>query len=298
MLDIQQVSKSYHQNKAVDDLSMQVRRGEIFGLVGSNGSGKTTTFRMILQLLRPDTGQILLDQQDICLSDQRVFGYLPEERSLYRELTLQKQFYFLGQLKGMSVRQIDEQLEKWMKTLEIDQYKDVKIKMLSKGNQQKVQFLGCLLHQPEICIFDEPFSGLDPYNVELMKRVFLRLREEGRMILLATHRLDHIESFCTRMLLLEKGKTLVQGEVSDLRKSSKARYIRVIGGIQYHQLKMFDEVMAIVREGKGYRLLFDNEGDAKKMAATLMQRKDVMHVSYELPTLLDLFMATREAQGE
>lgn len=245
MLELLSVSKSYYKNKAVKQLSLQVGRGEIFGLVGSNGSGKTTAFRMILQLLRPDEGQILFDGQDICFANQTLFGYLPEERSLYRELTLRKQFYFLGQLKGMSVAKIDEQLEKWMKILEINQYKNHRIKMLSKGNQQKVQFLGCLLHDPLICIFDEPFSGLDPYNLELLKKVFVELRKEGKMILLSTHRLDHIESFCTRMLLLDQGRTVMQGSIEDLRTCSKQRYVRVQGGIQFHQLRMMEEILSI-----------------------------------------------------
>lgn len=291
MLDVQTVVKSYGENIAVNRLSFQLKRGDLLGLVGSNGSGKTTTFRMILGLLQPDLGQILLDHQSIQLADRRIFGYLPEERSLYRELTLLRQLYFLGQLKGMSKADIERAIAYWSDLLELKGYLNSHIKTLSKGNQQKVQFLGCLLHDPQICIFDEPFSGLDPYNLELLKHVFLELKQKGKMILLSTHRLDHIESFCSQVILLKKGETILQGEIAKLRQESKTRYLRVQGNVQYHQLQMIEEISQIKKEGKGYRLQFDNEEDAKKTMRYLLKKADLLQLSYEFPTLLDLFMA-------
>lgn len=291
MLEVQKVVKAYGANIAVKQLSFQLKRGDLLGLVGSNGSGKTTTFRMILGLLQPDQGQILLDQQPVQLADRRLFGYLPEERSLYRELTVRRQLHFLGQLKGMDSKAIETAILHWSAILELQDFLHASIKTLSKGNQQKVQFMSCLLHDPQICIVDEPFSGLDPYNLELMKRVFLELKQKGKMVLLSTHRLDHIESFCSQVIVLKKGEAVLQGQISTLRQESMIRYLRVQGNLQYHQLQMIEEITRIQKEGKGYRLQFNNEEDAKKIMRQLLKKRDLLQISYEFPTLLDLFMA-------
>ncbi|MBQ9987993.1 MAG: ATP-binding cassette domain-containing protein, partial [Erysipelotrichales bacterium] len=206
MLEVKNVCKSFGDVKALKDYSICVKKGEILGLVGSNGSGKSTSFRILLQLLKPDSGSITFEGKDLILCDKKDFGYLPEERTVFRDLSVRQQLYFLGRLKGMSDSLIEERLLYWAKRLEIEQNLDKKIRSLSKGNQQKVQFLGCLLHSPKVMILDEPFSGLDPYNLELMKHIFLEYAKQGAYVLLSTHRLDHIESFCSNVVLLDKGE--------------------------------------------------------------------------------------------
>ena len=211
MLEVKNVSKNYGNLKAVDNLSFNVEKGEILGLLGLNGAGKTTTFRMILGLIDDYTGSILLDNKKIDYSVTDRIGFLTEERSLLTKLTVLEQIKFYGVLKGMEENVIEKKLDYYLDLFKIKNYKNKKIKELSKGNQQKIQFISAIIHEPKLLILDEPFSGLDPINVEMFKNVIMNLKKKGTSIIFSTHRMEHVELFCDKIVILVKGKNVLSG---------------------------------------------------------------------------------------
>ena len=218
MLKLENVTKYYGDNLAVDNLSLTVREGEIFGLLGVNGAGKTTTFRMIIGLLNQTNGKVTLDDKpiDYNLTDQ--IGFLTEERSLLTKLTVKEQIIMYGTLKGMNKETILEKLDYWLKRFHISEYKDRKIKELSKGNQQKIQFISAIIHDPKLLILDEPFTGLDPLNVEEFVKVMKEMKERQKIIIFSSHRMEHVEMFCDNLVVLVKGKSVLEGSIKKIKK--------------------------------------------------------------------------------
>src|SRR5579864_324881 len=195
-LNVEHINKWFGQFQAIKDLSMEVREGALFGFLGPNGAGKTTTMRMILDLLRPDSGQITWNGTPVRQVARRAFGYLPEERGLYPKLTVQEQLLFLARLQGISKQDASKSLDEWLERFELTANRNRKIEELSKGNQQKVQFLAAMLHNPTILIMDEPFSGLDPVNANVLKEAFLEMHRRGKTIIFSTHQLEQVEELC------------------------------------------------------------------------------------------------------
>lgn len=216
-LHIDHVSKQFSDFTAVDDLSFTVPKGEMYGLLGANGAGKTTTFRMILDILKPSDGNISWDGRVV---DHRLVGYLPEERGLYPKSPVRDQLVFLASLKGMRSAEAKRAVKSWLERLEIPQYETMRVEQLSKGNQQKVQLVAALIHNPELLILDEPFSGLDPVNVEILKREVLALRDAGTTIVFSSHRMEHVEELCQHIGILKGGRAVVSGDVTSI----KSRY--------------------------------------------------------------------------
>ena len=210
MLKLENVTKYYGSFLAVDDLSLSVREGEIFGLLGVNGAGKTTTFRMIIGLLEQSKGKITLDDKPINydLTDQ--IGFLTEERSLLTKLTVKEQIIMYGTLKGMKENEILEKLDYYLERFHISEYKNRKIKELSKGNQQKIQFISAIINDPKLLILDEPFTGLDPINVEEFVKVMKEFKDKKRIIIFSSHRMEHVEMFCDNLVVLVKGKSVLE----------------------------------------------------------------------------------------
>ena len=223
MLKVTNVSKNYGKVKAVNNLSFEVDKGEIFGLLGLNGAGKTTTFRMILGLIDDYSGEITLNGKKIDYSITDKIGFLTEERSLLTKLTVLEQIIYYGVLKSMEKKTIEKKIDYWLKTFEITEYKNRKIKELSKGNQQKIQFISAIINDPELLILDEPFSGLDPLNVELFKKVIIDLKNKGTSIIFSSHRMEHVELFCDRLVVLVKGKSVLSGYLKDIKKDYKKK---------------------------------------------------------------------------
>lgn len=216
MLKLKNVSKEFGTVKAVDDISFEVKNGKIFGLIGRNGAGKSTTFRMILNIIDASKGKIEYDGKKISADILDRFGYLPEEGSLIPSYTVLELCEYYGALKLMSPESIRNNLTKWLEIFNITEYLNKKIKDLSKGNKQKIQFIVSILHDPEILILDEPFSGLDPISVEELKNAILKLRDENKIIIFSSHIMDHVESLCESIMIINKGSSLLQGKLNEI----------------------------------------------------------------------------------
>ncbi|HLZ25632.1 MAG TPA: ABC transporter ATP-binding protein [Ktedonobacterales bacterium] len=217
-LTVEHVNKWFGPFQAINDLSMEVYEGSLFGFVGPNGAGKTTTMRLILDLLRPDSGQITWNGTPVRKVPRRSFGYLPEERGLYPTMEVQEHLLFLARLNGMPTRDAGNALEEWLERFQITANRHTKIEELSKGNQQKVQFVAAVAHNPTLLIMDEPFSGLDPVNAVVLKQALLELHRRGTTILFSTHQLEQVEELCEDMLLINQGQVVVQGNVQEIKR--------------------------------------------------------------------------------
>ena len=218
LLQIKNLSKQYGKQCALSGVSLEIPQGSIFGLLGPNGAGKTTLIRILNQIIFPDAGEVLLDGVPLNPTHISHIGYMPEERGLYKNMTVSEQLLYLGQLKGLSRQRANEQLEFWLNRLEIEHWKQKKLQELSKGMAQKVQFVATVLHQPKLLIFDEVFSGLDPINAEIIKDQVLYLREQGATILFSTHRMESVESLCDHIALLNRSKLLLSGELKAIKR--------------------------------------------------------------------------------
>lgn len=216
MLEVSNLSKSFGNVEALKDLNFKAEDGKIFGIIGRNGAGKSTTFRLILKIIEPTNGEILYNGEKINEKILDKIGYLPEEGSLISTYTVLELCEYYGSLKLVSPEQIREKLVMWLEEFNIKEFMNRKIKDLSKGNRQKIQFIISVLHNPELLILDEPFSGLDPISVEELKKAILKLKSEGKTIIFSSHRMDHIEALCENILIIDKGKTLLEGNLKEI----------------------------------------------------------------------------------
>ena len=218
-LKLDHISKSYGDFRAVSDLSLEVQRGRIFGLIGPNGAGKTTTIRMIVNITVPDSGSIELFGQPMSTPLQDRIGYLPEERGLYRKMKVGEQLRFFAELKDVAGKDADQRIDSWLAKLQLTDWKDKKAKDLSKGMQQKVQFITSVIHEPDLLILDEPFSGLDPVNVEVMKDTILELKHANKTIILSTHQMEIAEQLCDDVCMINRSRKVLDGKLRDIRRS-------------------------------------------------------------------------------
>ncbi len=219
MLEVKNIKKEFNQKLVVNDVSFSVNSGEILGLLGKNGAGKSTIFRLILNIIDPEEGQILLNGKKYTIKDTKLVGFLPEEGSLGQELTVYEQMCFYGSLKGISEEQVLERLEYWLQKFDIVEYMNKRIKELSKGNRQRIQFIAAIMHDPDLIILDEPFSGLDPLGVEKFKEILIELKHKNKAIIFSSHRMEHVELFCDNILMIDKGNTILKGSLNEIKKS-------------------------------------------------------------------------------
>ena len=226
-LVVEHISKAFAQFHAVTDLSMEVKEGSTFGFLGANGAGKTTTMRMILDILRPDMGRISWNGKDVSEIPRHHLGYLPEERGLYPKMTVEDHLLFLAQLNGLSKQAAKTELNEWLERFQINANRKKKIEELSKGNQQKVQFLATILHDPAVLIMDEPFSGLDPVNANVLKEAFVEMHQRGKTIIFSTHQLEQVEELCQDVVIINKGRSIVQGNVQEIKRQHGRNVIRL-----------------------------------------------------------------------
>lgn len=254
MLEVKNLVKRYSDKTAVNNVSFSIKEGTILGLLGRNGAGKSTIFRCILNIIEQDEGTILYNGNKIDEKIMDRIGYLPEEGSLIASYTVLEQCKYYGALKSMSEKNIKEELVKWLKVFEIPEYIDMKIKDLSKGNRQKIQFIISLLHNPDLIILDEPFSGLDPVSVEFFKNVILDLKKQGKIIVFSSHIMGHVESLCEDVLILEKGNVMLYGNLNKIKKEYSNQSINITGNISendFNTISNLDNVSDIVEKGQG-----------------------------------------------
>ena len=291
MLKVDNVRKCYGDLVAVDGLSFTVNDGEIFGLLGLNGAGKTTTFRMILGLIDDYTGDITIDGEHINYTISDKIGFLTEERSLLLKMTVLEQIIYYGVLKSMTESEIEKKLDYWLERFEISEYKNKKIKELSKGNQQKIQFISAIINDPKLLILDEPFSGLDPINVELFKSVILELKKKGTSIIFSAHRMEHVELFCENLLVLVKGKSVLQGKLTKIKKDYKKKNLIVIGDINKDELLKCPGVLKIDKVKNEYVISISDESYVNSLFKKISKYDNILKFSVEDPSLNEIFIS-------
>lgn len=294
MLKVENISKSYGMNKAVDNLSFSVKDGEIFGLLGANGAGKTTTFRIIMGLLDADSGKVLLDGKKIDYSITDKIGFVTEERSLLTKLTVKEQIIYYGMLKGMTEKSINKKLDIWLEKFHITEYKNRKIKELSKGNQQKIQFISAVINDPKLLILDEPFTGLDPINVEMFKQAIYELQSSGCSIIFSSHQMEHIEMFCEKLIILVKGKVVLEGYLKDIKKNYRKKNIHIVGDIEPDKLKEVEGVIDVTKLANEYEVKIADDSVVPYVFKKIANYNVSKFITLE-PTLNEIFI---ESVGE
>ena len=223
IIEVQGVSKQYSSHKALDNVSLEIPAGSVYGLLGPNGAGKTTLIRIINHITAPDAGQVLFDGHPLVAEDVVNIGYLPEERGLYKKMKVGDQALFFAKLKGLKTREAETQLRAWFEKFGISDWWNKKVEELSKGMAQKVQFIVTVLHRPKLLIFDEPFSGFDPINANLLKQEILRLRDEGATVIFSTHNMSSVEEICDHITLIDKSHNILSGSVDEVRRTEHLR---------------------------------------------------------------------------
>lgn len=291
MLKVEHITKYYGNFLAVDDLSFEIKDGEIFGLLGINGAGKTTTFRMILGLLDKTGGTVLLDGKPIDYSVTDKIGFLTEERSLLLKLTVKEQALFYGALKGMNEEAILKRLAELLKRFNISEYLDRKIKELSKGNQQKIQFIMAILNKPKLLILDEPFSGLDPINSEMFKEVIKEFKNEGGMIIFSSHQLEHVEQFCEKLVVLVAGKSVLSGSLKNIKENYRRKNIKIIGDVDKTELLKIKGVLKVTKDNLEYLVSIEDASITEKVFKYIAKCKDVVKFEVEEPSLNEIFIS-------
>ena len=291
MLKVEGVSKYYGTHLAVDNLSFEVKEGEIFGLLGINGAGKTTTFRMIIGLLDKSSGTITLDGKKIDYNETDKIGFLTEERSLLTKLTVKEQAIYYGILKGMKEKDILKKLDELLERFKISEYKDRKIKELSKGNQQKIQFITAIINDPKLLILDEPFSGLDPINVELFVSVMKELKEKGSSIIFSSHRMEHVEMFCEKLVVLVNGKSVLSGKIKDIKKKYRKKNIHIIGDVSKEELETINGVLEVNKNEQELIVKIESEEYINDVFKKISKCKNITKFSVEEPTLNEIFIS-------
>ena len=295
MIEIQHVSKHYRAHTALDDVSLTIERGRVFGLLGPNGAGKTTLIRMINNIIKPDSGTILFDGKPLSASDVVRIGYLPEERGLYRKMKVGEQAIYLARLKGLSSSEAKRRLESWFEKFGIMPWWDKRVEELSKGMQQKVQFICTVLHEPELLIFDEPFSGFDPVNAELLKSEIIALRERGSTLIFSTHNMQSVEELCDDIALINQSHLVLSGSVTEVRARYRLPYYRMTLAGEW----LIDDFGALpieehrIEHNQTYlRLKIDDERGLRELLGLIPMEYPIVCLEHEEPTMNEIFIKT------
>lgn len=295
MIEVQHVSKHYRAHTALDDVSLTIERGRVFGLLGPNGAGKTTLIRMINNIIKPDSGTILFDGKPLSASDVARIGYLPEERGLYRKMKVGEQAIYLARLKGLSSLEAKRRLESWFDKFGIMPWWDKRVEELSKGMQQKVQFVCTVLHEPELLIFDEPFSGFDPVNAELLKSEIIALRERGNTLIFSTHNMQSVEELCDDIALINQSHLVLSGSVTEVRARYRLPYYRMTLAGEWH-IDGFGalpiEEYRIEHNQTYLRLKIDDERDLRYLLGLIPMEYPIVRLEHEEPTMNEIFIKT------
>lgn len=289
-LTLDHVSKRFGSFTAVNDLSITIPEKEMFGFLGANGAGKTTTFRMILGLMDANEGTITWNGSKIDYSTSSQIGYLPEERGLYPKLKIKDQLIYLARLRGMGKQAALNELKMWLERFNVPEYIDKKVEELSKGNQQKIQFIAAVLHKPKLLILDEPFSGLDPVNVETLKSAVTELRDSGSTIVFSSHRMEHVEELCENLCIMHHGKPVVHGSLREIKKSFGKKNVTIHADFDLSFLENQEEVVKFKKTAQGVHLQINNEEMAQKILNDINGKGFIRKFELEEPSLNDIFI--------
>ena len=289
-LVVKNVSKTFVGKKAVDNISLDLEKPGVYGLLGTNGAGKTTTIRMILGILKKDEGEISWNGKEVNRKSVN-FGYLPEERGVYPKTKIMNQLMYFAELKGMKKQEAEESINRWAKELKVEEYLDMPAEKLSKGNQQKIQFMTAIIHNPELVILDEPFSGLDPVNTEILKNIIINFVKEGKYVIMSAHQMATIEEFCSDILILNRGKTVLQGNLKQIKETYPANRVRI--DVNQNIDKYINEINLEIENEKNneYVLKITDEEKAHQLLnKIILDGIKVDKFEIMKPTLNDIFI--------
>ena len=294
IISCKEITKKFGNYTALNSVSLSIPKGEIFGLLGPNGAGKTTLIRIINQISLPDSGELLFDGRPVKLSDVEQIGYLPEERGLYKKMKVGEQAIYLAKLKGMTTAQATKELKEWFVKFGIQGWWDKKVEELSKGMAQKIQFITTVMHKPKLLILDEPFSGFDPVNVNLIRKEILALKESGTTIILSTHNMESVEELCDSIALINKSNLVVAGQVDDIRRQYGSNHVEVVyRGLE--PIELASAPVSLVSDGdyKGNRraVLDVKEGaTSAQILGELIKGNDIVSYQELIPRMNDIFI--------
>jgi len=280
MFQTQHINKYFGTFQALSDVSIHVQEGKVFGLLGPNGAGKTTLIRIINRITRPDSGELLINGRPMTDDDASLIGYLPEERGLYKKMKVGEQALYLAQLKGLSRHDAQQRLNEWFERFEIASWWNRKVEELSKGMQQKVQFICTVLHEPRLLIFDEPFSGFDPVNATILKNEILRLRDNGATVIFSTHNMASVEEICDDIALINQSRVVLSGSVKEIRESYRKNCFEVT---LFHSENQTEEILQVN---------LDESQTPNQMLSSLMNQGTIIGVREILPSMNDIFIET------
>ena len=289
-LILKNVSKTFTGKKVVDNISFSLEEPGVFGLLGTNGAGKTTTIRMLLGIIKKDSGEIKWNDKKVDRKSVN-FGYLPEERGVYPKVKIYDQLMYFAELKGMKRSEADKTINEWAKRLKVEEYMQQPAEKLSKGNQQKIQFMTAVIHNPELVVLDEPFSGLDPVNTELLKNIIIDLVKNGKYVIMSAHQMATIEEFCSDILILNKGKTVLQGNLREIKESYPANRVKIETNKNINEYIKNLELEIENETNNDYTIKISDENKAHELLKRLIENEVIVN-KFEImkPTLNDIFI--------
>ncbi|MBS7577768.1 MULTISPECIES: ABC transporter ATP-binding protein [unclassified Enterococcus] len=299
MLKVENLVKSFGDYKAVNDISFEIPKGKILGLIGQNGAGKTTTFRLILDFLKADKGLILWDNQPVTKEIYNLIGYMPEERGLYPKETVENQLIYFASLRGMKRKDASDRIDRWMENFQVKGKRTDKLKKLSKGNQQKVQLIATLLHEPKLVILDEPFSGLDPVNAGILKDAIINLKSQGASVIFSSHNMDNVEQISDHLVMLKSGKMVLNGEIHQIRESFGRTKLLLEAPISKAALLAIDGVLEVKEnESQLYEIKLRDESIGHEIFKLVNVNNYIPVFSQQPPTLEEIFKMKAGAPNE
>ena len=298
LLRVENVTKRFANHTALDDVSLSIPQGSVYGLLGPNGAGKTTLIRIINRITAPDSGKVYLNGHELSPEDVYHIGYLPEERGLYKEMKVGEQAVYFAQLKGLSRKEAVTRLKKWFKKFEISYWWDKKVKELSKGMAQKVQFIITVLHEPDLLIFDEPFSGFDPINTQMLKEEMLALRDKGATLIFSTHNMSSVEEICDHITLINKSKNILTGRLDDIRRQHGSGIFEVEFKGNREELKqILSNHYTILEDESANEALYNTlkmhlpeTGHTKDLVSAINDRVEIRSFREIIPSMNDIFI--------
>ncbi|MEJ5996191.1 ATP-binding cassette domain-containing protein [Pedobacter sp. Du54] len=300
MLSVKNIVKQYASHRALDHVSLEVERGKIFGLLGPNGAGKTSLIRIITQITAPDSGEVIFNGERLNSNHISQIGYLPEERGLYKKMEIGEQILYLSKLKGLSTDDATKRIKFWFEKLEMKDWWSKKVEDLSKGMQQKVQFVATVLHQPELIILDEPFSGFDPVNADTIKNEILELNKQGATFIFSTHRMESVEELCDHIALIHHSKKILDGSVDEIKGTyrNNTYWIEFEGDYQPTTNAIFDVVQTEEVKGKTLiKVQIKPEKTVNEALSSLLPYVSISRLDEVIPTMNDIFIDKVKGQN-